>query len=832
MSLKSIVKFLIVCAASIFSLPIWAATLELPPVFNLRDVDGANYVSGIRSQQGGTCWTHGAMASMESNLLMTGTWAAAGESDEPNLAEYHLDWWNGFNQYNNDDITPPSGAGLVVHQGGDYLVTAAYLSRGEGAVRDIDGQSFAQPPARHDDSYHYYYVRDIEWYRMGEDLDRIDLIKNKLMTEGAIGTAMCYLDSYTFWSGTNFYQPPSDNHDPTHAVAIVGWDDNHVTQAPLPGAWMVKNSWGDAWGEDGYFWISYYDKHCGRHPEMGAVSFQNIERMQYDKVYYHDYHGWRETFTGITDAFNAFTAEFNENLQAVSFYTAADSVTFEVRIYDTYAAGALSGELISQTGFIEYSGFHTISLDNPVSMESGNDFYIYLGLDTGGQAYDHTSDIPILLGADYRVMVESKSSPGESHYRYPGGEWLDLYDTDNSADFCIKGLTVVQSMKVGPSEGLESEGPSGGPFLPGSKAYRFSHKYDQPIKYEISLDSEIDWLSLSGDISGELAPYDTAIVMVEINDMAGQLCEGLHTADLHLKNLDNSLDNTTRSVQLIVGTPRTLYMEMLNTDPGWTCEGDWAFGQPTGGGCGPFNFGCDPVGGYTGDYVYGYNIDGTYTEFLDPTCLTTTALDCSMYLKTQLRFRRWLASDGFGLGSVQVSADKTDWTTVRSGYDGYDVTSWSETIIDISDIADKQQTVYLRWVMEVEYANNLFGGWNIDDIELIAVYDSADTPTDIGENENDILPNRFVLEQNYPNPFNPATRIDFSLARASDVKLEIFNILGRKIIALVDETVPAGRYSVLWDGRDAAGGRVASGIYFYRLQADDFIDTRKMILLK
>ncbi|MCJ7577584.1 MAG: T9SS type A sorting domain-containing protein [candidate division Zixibacteria bacterium] len=112
---------------------------------------------------------------------------------------------------------------------------------------------------------------------------------------------------------------------------------------------------------------------------------------------------------------------------------------------------------------------------------------------------------------------------------------------------------------------------------------------------------------------------------------------------------------------------------------------------------------------------------------------------------------------------------------------------------------------------------------------------SVDT-TDVrwieGSTEEESKPTTFLLSQNYPNPFNPVTNFKFSLPKASHVKIEIFNILGQKVKTLVDEDMKAGSFVVDWDGKDQRGVEVSSGIYFYRMIAEDFSSVKRMVLLK
>ena len=102
----------------------------------------------------------------------------------------------------------------------------------------------------------------------------------------------------------------------------------------------------------------------------------------------------------------------------------------------------------------------------------------------------------------------------------------------------------------------------------------------------------------------------------------------------------------------------------------------------------------------------------------------------------------------------------------------------------------------------------------------------------VQEDTDPTLPTGFNLSQNYPNPFNPRTTISFSLGSSEWVRLVVYNSLGQRVAQLVDQPLPAGSYRAEWNGCDLTGVPVASGIYLYRLEAGDYFDSRKMLLLK
>ena len=102
----------------------------------------------------------------------------------------------------------------------------------------------------------------------------------------------------------------------------------------------------------------------------------------------------------------------------------------------------------------------------------------------------------------------------------------------------------------------------------------------------------------------------------------------------------------------------------------------------------------------------------------------------------------------------------------------------------------------------------------------------------LSEEDIPAIPLITELNQNFPNPFNPSTNISFAVASESYVRIDIYNIRGQRIATLLDEEMPTGYHNIIWHGIDDNDRKVSSGVYFFRMIADDFVSVRRMILLK
>ena len=98
--------------------------------------------------------------------------------------------------------------------------------------------------------------------------------------------------------------------------------------------------------------------------------------------------------------------------------------------------------------------------------------------------------------------------------------------------------------------------------------------------------------------------------------------------------------------------------------------------------------------------------------------------------------------------------------------------------------------------------------------------------------DGNTLPDEFTLYDNYPNPFNPRTNINYDIPEATDVTLDVYNLMGQRVRTLVSRHHEPGRYSVSWDATNDFGSPIASGMYIFKIHAKDFVSIKKMLLMK
>ncbi|MBN1851160.1 MAG: choice-of-anchor J domain-containing protein [Pirellulales bacterium] len=193
-----------------------------------------------------------------------------------------------------------------------------------------------------------------------------------------------------------------------------------------------------------------------------------------------------------------------------------------------------------------------------------------------------------------------------------------------------------------------------------------------------------------------------------------------------------------------------IYMADMSTDPGWILDSGlgsskWEWGQPTGDGGEHGN--PDPAAGWTGAYVMGYNLQGDYANnILATQWATTPAIDCTNYESVSFEFRRWLNIEdpAYDHASVQVSNDGAAWSTLWANTADVTDSEWVFQAFDISNIADGESTVYLRWGLGTTDGSWRYSGWNIDDVLVLGTWEDHQAPR---------VANVFIRDHKWPRDF-------------------------------------------------------------------------------
>ncbi len=307
-------------------------------------------------------------------------------------------------------------------------------------------------------------------------------------------------------------------------------------------------------------------------------------------------------------------------------------------------------------------------------------------------------------------------------------DWLDDANTGATSVETIwpgaSGITVT------PGGTFTAQGPAGGPFTPVSQIYTVRNMSDVPLNYSVT--SLASWLTITNG-TGTIAAGNTANVTVAINSGANSFGNGRYDATIEFVNTTDHDGDASGPVTIFVGVPEQVYYWDMNTNPGWTTQGQWAYGTPTGGG-GEYGNN-DPTSGATGTKVYGYNLAGDYTNSMPEYHLTTTAIDCSNLSRTSLKFKRFLNVEqpAYDHAYVRVSTNGTTWTDLWTNGSEITDSSWQTVEYDISAVADGQSTVYVRWTMGTTDSSWLYSGWNVDDVGIWGVVPSADCIPDFND---------------------------------------------------------------------------------------------------
>ena len=342
-----------------------------------------------------------------------------------------------------DHMTLTNGFNLKQNDGGEYTIGMAYLASWKGPVYEAD-----DPYGDEETDDTLNAVKHVQEMQIidGKDYEKI---KEAVFQYGGVQTSI-YNALRSSQSKSAYYNNDTYGYcyigtqKPNHDVVIIGWDDsypkeNFTMDLEGDGAFICQNSWGDDFGEDGVFYISYYDTNVGTH---NVVYIAIEETDNYDHIYQSDLCGWvghlgynKESIYGA----NVFTAESDENIVAAGFYATGRDSEYEIYIVRNFEDETSFDEKIPvASGKLGNAGYYTIDFDQKIEVQAGERYAVVLHIKTPGAIHP--------LAIEYRADDATKNvilDDGEGYISVSGAEWENVMNVE-ACNICIKAFSKNQ----------------------------------------------------------------------------------------------------------------------------------------------------------------------------------------------------------------------------------------------------------------------------------------------------------------------------------------------------------------------------------------------------
>lgn len=392
-----------------------AEEVELPAKYDMRALER---VTPVRDQGlYGTCWAFASLAALETTLT---------PQENVVFSPDHMSLCNSFS--------------LGQNEGGEYTMAIAYLASWQGPVYESDdpygdGETNESVEARKH-LEEALIIAPKDYQAIKEAIYKYGAVETSIYTQ--MKAADSWSNYYNRERATYYYNVEAPcNHD----IIIVGWDDNFpkeyfTIQPENDGAFICKNSWGTAFGEEGYFYVSYEDANIGTtnvvYSKLGAAD-------NFDHIYQSDLLGWTGQLGYNRESAyfaNVYTAGEKEELAAVSFYATDADTSYQVFVVRNFEdTESLNDRILVKEGKFESAGYYTLRLDQPVSLDDNEKFAIVVYIETPGSIHP----VAIEYDADERTR-EFDITDGEGYISLYGNKWVNT-EKNQDCNLCLKAFT-------------------------------------------------------------------------------------------------------------------------------------------------------------------------------------------------------------------------------------------------------------------------------------------------------------------------------------------------------------------------------------------------------